>query len=304
MRRSKLTFSKILSYVEQFLKDRPLPQIRRRGRSKIYTDEFIIALWLFQVLHKFSYREVLEYVSNEGYSVPALGNYHYRVKKLPLERLQNLIGSVSKEFFRREGIRLKGIVVDGTGFGYRERYVLRWLRGTEVKEVSAHVKVVVIVGVDERNRIIPLDCEVSGAYTSEIVMLRGLLERMRKGLDVPFVGDKGFDAVDILKILKERGCELGIRMKETWRMGIRHPLRKESKEGWERWGKGMRYLIGGLFGNVKLKLGSVFPLMREDLALKRALAVFVLYVFFLWASIYRLLLFILDGNFFRLIKSF
>jgi hypothetical protein len=264
MRRLKFTFSKILQYVERFLKEQPLPQIKRRGRSKLYTDEFIIALWLFQVLHKFSYREVLEYVSNEGYSVPALGNYHYRVKKLPLERLQNLIGSVSKEFFRREGIRLKGIVVDGTGFGYRERYVLRWLRGTEVKEVSAHVKVVVIVGVDERNRIIPLDCEVGGAYASEIVMLRELLKRM----------------------------------------GIKHPLRKESKEGWERWGKGMRYLIGGLFGNVKLKLGSVFPLMREDLALKRALAVFVLYVFFLWASIYRLLLFILDGNFFRLIKSF
>ena len=73
------------------------------------------------------------------------------------------------------------------------------------------------------------------------------------------------------------GCELAIKMKETWRVGIKHPLRKESKVGWERWGKEMRYLIEGVFGNIKLKLGSKFALIREDLALKRALAVFALY---------------------------
>ncbi len=39
----------------------------------------------------------------------------------------------------------------------------------------------------------------------------------------------------------------------------------------------MRYLIEGVFGNIKLKLGSKFALIREDLALKRALAVFALY---------------------------
>jgi hypothetical protein len=58
------------------------------------------------------------------------------------------------------------------------------------------LRVVVLIRVDERNRVIP------------------------------FVGDKGFDAVDILERAKELGCELVIRMKETWRVGIKHPLRK------------------------------------------------------------------------------
>lgn len=277
MRRSKYSFCKMLQLVKELLKENPILTSKKIGRPKSYDDVFIISLWLFQTLHKFSYREILEYVSLEGYSVPALSTYHYRVQKLPKEVLQELIEKVGEIFFRRDGKRWKGLVVDGTGFGYREKYVLGWLRGTAAKEVASHVRAVLLVGIDEKKRIIPLSCEVDFAYASEVEMLRRLLSRVDKLFRLPFIGDKGFDAVDILERVRGLGCELAIKMKETWRVGIKHPLRKESKVGWERWGKEMRYLIEGVFGNIKLKLGSKFALIREDLALKRALAVFALY---------------------------
>jgi hypothetical protein len=46
----------------------------------------------------------------------------------------------------------------------------------------------------------------------------------QKGL--PFIADKGYDAVDIIESLLDRGFEPAIRIKETMRMSIRHPLRE------------------------------------------------------------------------------
>ncbi len=53
-----------------------------------------------------------------------------------------------------------------------------------------------------------------------------------------------------------------LQMKDPWRYAVRHPLRRASQEGWQRW--------GNFFGTMKLKMGSVFPLVREDLALAAA----------------------------------
>jgi len=80
----------------------------------------------------------------------------------------------------------------------------------------------------------------------------------------------------VLERLKELGGEPCLQMKGTWQYGVKHPLRKESQKNWERWGK-YRYRVEGFFGCMKQKVGSVFPLLREDLAMKRALAAAVLY---------------------------
>jgi len=78
----------------------------------------------------------------------------------------------------------------------------------------------------------------------------------------PFIADKGYDAVDIIESLLNRGFEPAIRIKESMRMSIRHPLRKLSNENWKRYGK-MRYRVEQLFGSIKQKIGSSFKLLRE-----------------------------------------
>jgi hypothetical protein len=50
-----------------------------------------------------------------------------------------------------------------------------------------------------------------------------------------------------------------IKIKETFRKSVRHPLRKLSKENWERYGRG-RYRVESVFGLMKQKLSLGFRL--------------------------------------------
>jgi hypothetical protein len=109
-------------------------------------------------------------------------------------------------------------------------------------------------------------------------MLREVLDRFESLTAIPWIVDKGYDAVDRIAKLKALGCEPAIAMKE-WRVKIKHPLRKLSQRGWEKYGR--RYRIEGVFGSTKQKLGSFFRLVREDLAIKRALGCAVLYNFYM-----------------------
>jgi hypothetical protein len=81
-----------------------------------------------------------------------------------------------------------------------------------------------------------------------------------------------------------------IRIKETMRMSIRHPLRKLSNENWKRYGK-MRYRVEQLFGSIKQKIGSSFKMLREDLARKASIACAILWNFWVLAT-YLFLLFL------------
>jgi len=83
-------------------------------------------------------------------------------------------------------------------------------------------------------------------------------------------------AYNSLQQIQKLGAQPPVRIKTTWRYSIRHRLRQISHRGWEEWGS-QRYRIEGVFGSIKIKVNSVFPLFREDLAMKRALATAVLY---------------------------
>jgi Transposase DDE domain. len=132
--------------------------------------------------------------------------------------------------------------------------------------------------------------ETGGPYESEIEMLRKALKELQPQKGLPFITDKGYDAVDIIESLLDRGFEPAIRIKETMRMSIRHPLRKLSNENWRRYGR-MRYRVEQLFGSIKQKVGSSFKLLREDLARKASIACAILWNFWVLAT-YLFLLFL------------
>jgi hypothetical protein len=79
--------------------------------------------------------------------------------------------------------------------------------------------------------------EAGGPYESEVEMLRKALKKLKAQEGLPFIADKGYNAVDIIESLLDGRFEPAIRIKETMRMIIRHPLRKLSNENWKRCGK-------------------------------------------------------------------
>jgi hypothetical protein len=188
-------------------------------------------------------------------------------------------------------------IADATGFGFGDKSPtpatpkLNWERGTQIRTVQSHVRLEVIMVVDENKRRIITAVEAGGPYESEIEMLRKALKRLKPQKGLPFITDKGYDAVDIIESLLDRGFEPAIRIKETMRMGIRHPLRKLSNENWKRYGE-MRYSVEQLFGSIKQKIGSSFKLLREDLSRKASIACAILWNFWVFAT-YLFLLFLL-----------
>jgi len=151
------------------------------------------------------------------------------------------------------------------------------------------VRLVILALVDDQGRGLLLGAAVGPPYASEIRLLREMLDTLEDPPPLPVVGDRGYDAVDLLERLQPRGARPALPMKGTWRYALRHPLRQASQKGWKRWGR-RRYRVEGFFGQMKLKLGAVFPLLREDLAMRRALAAAVLYNLDRLALLLRLLL--------------
>jgi hypothetical protein len=135
-----------------------------------------------------------------------------------------------------------------------------------------------------------LYCHLYDHEPKKLTSSRKALKRLQPQKGLPFVADKGYDAVDIIESLLDRGFEPAIRIKETMRMSIRHPLRKLSNENWKRYGR-MRYRVEQLFGSIKQKVGSSFKLLREDLARKASIACAILWNFWLLAT-YLFLLFL------------
>ena len=92
VRKSKLPLKKLYTFVSHFLKRVGLNrQAKKKGRPQKYEDALIITLWLFQILNNYSYRETLEKAKNEGFNVPSLCDYHYRVKQLDDELLKSIL---------------------------------------------------------------------------------------------------------------------------------------------------------------------------------------------------------------------
>ena len=65
-----------------------------------------------------------------------------------------------------------------------------------------------------------------------------------------FIADNDYDLVNIIQKILDIGLIPAIKVRETFRMRIRHLLRRLSNENWSEYGK-KRYRIESLFGNIK-----------------------------------------------------
>ena len=272
MRRSKLKLKVIYKITKSIIKEKPLTF---RGRPRTYSDVFIISVFLYQTLKNLSYREVLEETSDILGKRPALSTYHYRVSKLPEQMLKALLHELALRLLAKEKVRF--LICDGTGFSYQDIYPLRLLRGSEVKKIKAHIRIVPIIGITESKKRIIIYAKTAASYTSEVKLLLKELKEVDLNLLKAecLIADRCYDSIKVMERLTDMGLKPAIKVKESFRQKIRHPLRKESKLLWERWGKN-RYLVESLFGTIKQKIGSHFAVKKVEIARKRALAAFVI----------------------------
>jgi hypothetical protein len=298
MRKTGISFKQIYKLVKRFFKKIEYKEKKnsQRGRPRKYKDEFIIAIFLYQTLKQYSYREVLQELKCLGFKTPSLNDYHYRVKQLNENTLKLLLEKTGQHFIEKIKDKIQCYIADATGFAYGDIYSLKWRRGIEVKQIKSHIRLEVIIAVDNKGKALILGCETGKAYASEIKMLHQILNKVDFIKGLPFIADKGYDSISVIQKILDIGLIPAIKIKETFRVKIKHTLRQLSKENWLKYGK-KRYRIESLFGNIKNKANSVFRVKREDIAKKLAIAWAILWNFYM--ILIYVFLFILSVLIFR-----
>lgn len=70
--------------------------------------------------------------------------------------------------------------------------------------------------------------EAGKAYSNECKLFKSLLKKMEfQGFY--FIGDKGYDSIEIIRKIKEKGYKPVIKIKETFRIEVKNEIRKEAK---------------------------------------------------------------------------
>lgn len=279
MRRTKLNLKVIFRITQSVITEKPSSS---KGRPRAYSDVLIVSIFLYQVLRNLSYREALEEASLVLGKAPALSTYHYRISKLPKQLFKEVLKKLAQRLLLK-GEKVSFLIADGTGFSYLDLYPLRFFRGLEIRRVKAHIRVVPIVAVTSSGRRVVVTAETGSSYASEVKLFIKALDDIEPASfqGVHLIADKCYDSVEIIRKLRKLKIRPAIRVKETFRKGIKHPLRKRSKILWGRFGSS-RYLIESMFGTVKLKIGSHFRVKEEEIAQKMGLAAFVLYNMYIW----------------------
>jgi len=272
MKRTTLCPQSIYQFASKFTKKRkeykPLQDLRRgRGRPREYDEALILTIAAIQNLYDLSFREALEFVESYCSHIPSLSTFHYRVHTLSTEHVSQFLTFLGLEL---QGILcsddkpLKYFIVDGTGWSFRDVYPMHYLRGTEVRKVQSHIQTLTLIASNGKRRFV-VDALSGGPYASEVVMAKQLVSRFVFKRDLPLLGDKAFDAIAFLQLVREQGCLPAVAIKETYRHAIRDPERAKSAQREKQYGR-KRTLIEGLFGNVKEKLTSHIRVFDQHIA--------------------------------------
>jgi len=75
----------------------------------------------------------LKKLKRQGFDIPVLSDYSYRVKRLNEEHLKFILEECAKFFLHEKEDKIR-YIADATCFAFGEKYNLKWHRGTEIKK--------------------------------------------------------------------------------------------------------------------------------------------------------------------------
>src|SRR3989344_4925339 len=153
MRRTSIKPKRIHELAVEYLSTRsPARDNPEGGRPRIFEDALILSIASIQNLHQFSYREALEFCEDYFPDIPALSSYHYRLSKIPPRDAQGFIEFLGQKIASKAHQKVRFFIVDGTGFSFHDAYPMSFHRGTEIKKIRAHAKILALVGVFGKKR--------------------------------------------------------------------------------------------------------------------------------------------------------
>jgi|SRR3989338_2189051 len=277
MRRTAIKPARIHELAKEFLDSKHNYLDRSKGgRPRTFDDILILTLICIQNLHQFSFRETIEFSEDYFKELPELSTYHYRVKILPVELIQEVIEYIAEKIKESDKNRhVRFLIMDGTGFSYHDVYPMKYYRGMEIRKIQAHVKAGALIGILNKRRFV-LSARAGPPYTGDVRLIEPLVEKANYPKSY-FLGDKGFDCIRLIELILSKKCKPVIDIKSGRLNQIKDPLRILSKHNVEALGiYKKRPLIEGLFGNLKQKLSSHVRIFNVDIAQKFALIRFAL----------------------------
>jgi Transposase DDE domain len=248
------------------------------GRPRDYDDALILAVACIQNLHQFSLREALEFCADLFPQLPTLSTYHYRLSKISPKVAQGFVAFLGKKIQDVPKADAPGegriFVMDGTGFSYHDVYPMKLHRGTDIRKIQTHVKIAALMGLAGDRRF-AVSARAGRAYAGETKLTEPQLKALPDGKG-SVLGDKGFDSIEIMRIITGKGYRPVIPIKRDYRHSPKDPLRIASDKNAEKKIYRKRTLIEGMFGNLKQKLSSHIKIFKLEIAQTFALLRFAI----------------------------
>ena len=255
----------------------------RRGRPRKYEDWEVIFALMVKIRERLSYRKVEWRLRELGERAMDYTTIWYRLKRMGVdgEGREFLIRLIELEVEKVMRI-LKAkefwlFIADGTGIGYKDSYKMRWCRGSEIRKVSCHVKVEVLVG-RVRGVDMVVGCRVGKAYADE----NKLLEEIFRGVKYRatyFLGDRYYSKNKVIRMVRERNIVPVIPTENTIRKRVKSEERRWAKKMYEKYRNiyKKRYIVEQVFSVVKRRYDDRVLTKNQGIAELHALAMFALY---------------------------
>ena len=257
MRRTSIKPKRLHLLAQEYLGTKHIPPPNPKGgRPRTYDDALILTVACIQNLNGYSFREALEYCEDHFPELPALSSYHERLSKFTSDIAEGFIKFIGKKIVDLPKTNAPGqgrvFIMDGTGFSYHDLYPMKFHLGTEIRKIRTHVKVAAVIGLVSKKRFV-VSAKAGRSYAGETKLTEPQLKALPDGKG-SVLGDKGFDSIEIMRIITAKGYRPVIPIKSP--MIAKDPIRIQSDENAKKKLYRKRPLIEGLFGNVKQKLSS------------------------------------------------
>lgn len=281
MRRTAIKPKRLYQLAREYLAEKHVPPPNLHGgRPRTYDDALILTIACIQNLNQYSFREALEYCEDFFPDLPALSSYYDRLAQFTSDIAQGFIEHIGKKIVlesesgKDESTKKSIFVVDGTGFSYHDSYPMQLFRGMEIRKIRTHVKIGALISLAGKRRFV-VSAKAGPPYSGDTTLIEPLLKNLEKGKG-SVLGDKGFDSIKLMQIIKNKGYDPVIPVKQRRGSSIVDPLRELSNKLAQGVIYKKRTLVEGLFGNIKQKLSSHVRIFKLEMAKVFALLRFAL----------------------------